>query len=91
MCPSSPVSPPPRRVLVTGASRGLGLEFVRQLLARGDAVVAACRRPRDAEALAALASEHPDRLQLRALELTDPGSRAALLASVEALWGASTC
>ena len=87
MHPSSPVSPPPRLVLVTGASRGLGLEFVRQLLARGDAVVAACRRPRDAEALAALASAHPDRLQLRALELTDPGSRAALLASVEALWG----
>lgn len=32
-----------RTVLVTGASRGLGLEFVRQLRDRGDRVLAACR------------------------------------------------
>lgn len=31
-------------VLVTGANRGIGLEFCRQLLARGDDVIAACRR-----------------------------------------------
>ena len=88
MNPSAPASPPSRRVLVTGASRGLGLEFVRQLLARGDAVLAACRRPADAEALLTLVAAHPDRLQVRALELTDPASRAALLASIAADWGA---
>ncbi|HUL68118.1 MAG TPA: SDR family oxidoreductase [Burkholderiaceae bacterium] len=31
-------------VLVTGAARGIGLEFCRQLVARGDSVVATCRR-----------------------------------------------
>ena len=31
--------------LVTGANRGLGLEFTRQLLARGERVVATCRHP----------------------------------------------
>ena len=72
---------------MTGASRGLGLEFVRQLLARGDAVLAACRRPADAEALVALAAAHPDRLRIRALELTDAASRAALLAAAAADWG----
>lgn len=88
MNPSSPAPPARRRVLVTGASRGLGLEFVRQLLARGDAVLAVCRRPADAAALATLAAAHPDRLQMRALELTDPASRAAVLDDTAAGWGA---
>jgi len=30
--------------LVTGANRGIGLEFCRQMAARGDDVIAACRR-----------------------------------------------
>jgi len=30
---------------ITGANRGLGLEFVRQLRARGDSVIAAARSP----------------------------------------------
>ena len=30
-------------VLITGADRGLGLEFTRQYAARGDTVIATCR------------------------------------------------
>ena len=51
-----------RRCLVTGAGRGLGLEFARQWLARGDLVFALARDPRRSHGLAALAREHPDRL-----------------------------
>jgi NAD(P)-dependent dehydrogenase (short-subunit alcohol dehydrogenase family) len=30
--------------LMTGANWGMGLEFCRQLIARGDTVIATCRR-----------------------------------------------
>ena len=39
------------RVVVTGANRGIGLELVKQLIARGDDVEAAVRRPEAAQAL----------------------------------------
>ena len=44
-------------VFITGANRGLGLEFARQYAAEGWQVIAACRRPDAAEALAALKVE----------------------------------
>lgn len=44
--------------LVQGASRGIGLEFVRQLLRReGVPVIATCRQPEEARALKALVQE----------------------------------
>ena len=61
-----------QRSFVTGANRGLGLEFVRQLLARGDRVVATCRHPGKASALNALAGEHPGRLHVLPLDVADP-------------------
>jgi NAD(P)-dependent dehydrogenase (short-subunit alcohol dehydrogenase family) len=67
----------PRRSLVTGANRGLGLEFVRQLLARGDRVVAACRQPGRATELNHLAGEHPGRLHVLPLDVADEKSRTA--------------
>ncbi|MFN7519328.1 MAG: SDR family NAD(P)-dependent oxidoreductase [Lysobacteraceae bacterium] len=78
----------PSRILVTGGSRGLGLEFVRQCLARGDAVLAACRDPAGAPALAALADEAGDRLRVHALDVTDAASRASVREVVAAHWGA---
>ncbi len=41
-----------KTTLITGANRGIGLEFCRQLSARGDQVIAVCRHSSDA--LAAL-------------------------------------
>jgi len=61
-----------QRSFVTGANRGLGLEFVRQLLGRGDRVVATCRHPGKASALNALAGEHPGRLHVLPLDVADP-------------------
>ncbi|MFZ9131311.1 MAG: SDR family oxidoreductase [Methylophilaceae bacterium] len=39
------------QILVTGANRGLGLEFVHQFLNRGDHVIATCRNPETADQL----------------------------------------
>jgi len=58
-----------RRVVVTGANRGLGLEFTRQLAAAGNEVVAAARRPKTADALNKLASESGGRVTVVHLDV----------------------
>jgi NAD(P)-dependent dehydrogenase (short-subunit alcohol dehydrogenase family) len=61
-------------VLITGANRGLGLEFARQYAADGWRVVAACRDPQAAEALQRLARESDGRLTPLALDVAAAGS-----------------
>lgn len=74
------------RALVTGANRGLGLEFVRQLLARGGRVVASCRRPAEATALQALGADHPGQLHVLALAVDSEPSRLAFARDVADLF-----
>jgi NAD(P)-dependent dehydrogenase (short-subunit alcohol dehydrogenase family) len=61
-------------VLITGANRGLGLEFARQYLSDGWQVYATCRDPASASELRNLAVTHGHRLRILALEVTEPGS-----------------
>ena len=60
--------------LITGANRGLGLEYTRQLLDRGWHVVA-CARDASSPALVELGEKYNDqageRLRIRALDVTD--------------------
>jgi len=46
-------------ILITGANRGLGLEFTRQYANDGWEVIACCRNPDTAEELQAIADSHP--------------------------------
>ncbi len=71
-------------VLVQGASRGIGLEFVRQCLAesRVGHVVATCRSPADATDLAALAAGAAARLTVLPLDVTNEASIAAAAAAI---------
>ena len=73
--------------LVTGANRGLGLEFVRQLLGQGRRVVATCRQPGRATALNALAGEHPGRLRVLPLDVADARSRDEMVRELPLLAG----
>jgi NAD(P)-dependent dehydrogenase (short-subunit alcohol dehydrogenase family) len=63
-------------ILVTGASRGLGLEFCRQYLHEESSTVllATCRQPARATALQALAASHPGRCEVLPLDVTDEAS-----------------
>jgi NAD(P)-dependent dehydrogenase (short-subunit alcohol dehydrogenase family) len=63
-----------RTVLLTGANRGLGLEFVRQYAEDGWRVLAACRSPSAAQELQALASKQPERIRVLALDVMDATS-----------------
>ena len=78
----------PRHCLVTGANRGLGLEFVRQLLAAGDHVIATCRHPGRATALNTLTGEHPSRLHVLPLDLAEPRTHAELARELPLVLGA---
>ena len=63
-----------RRILITGANRGVGLELARQSLERGDRVFAGCRDPGQAIDLQALGAAHPGQLTVLTLDVTDEAS-----------------
>jgi len=67
-----------RTVLITGANRGLGLEFARQYNAAGWQVIATARQPDAASDLKALG----ERVRIAPLDVTKPESVAALAASL---------
>ena len=66
--------------LITGANRGLGLEFVKQYAAEGWKVIATCRRPEAADALNALEGD----IQKHALDVSDFAQVEALGKSLKA-------
>ena len=74
--------PMPTTALVTGANRGLGLEWVRQLADTVDHLYATCRRPAAADDLQALAEAHPDTVTVLGLDVTDDDAIADAVARV---------
>jgi NAD(P)-dependent dehydrogenase (short-subunit alcohol dehydrogenase family) len=70
-------------VLVTGANRGIGLEFVRQYAAKGWRVIATARDPADARELQALAAARATAgagISIERLDVTSAADVAALAA-----------
>lgn len=64
-------------VLITGANRGLGLEFARQYAADGWDVIATCRKPEQANDLNALAGDN-DCVSVHQMDVADHVSVDAL-------------
>jgi len=69
------------RFVVTGANRGIGLEFVRQLTARGEQVDATVRAPGDAFELQAIARPGV-RLRIHRLDVAEDASVEAFAAEL---------
>ena len=61
-------------ILITGANRGLGLEFTRQYLTEGCTVIAACRTPGTAQALQQLERDSRGALTLLEVDVADGAS-----------------
>jgi NAD(P)-dependent dehydrogenase (short-subunit alcohol dehydrogenase family) len=58
-------------LFITGANRGIGLEFAKQYLDAGWRVFACCRNPDKADVLKQLALRHTDLLSMHLLDVAD--------------------
>jgi len=68
-------------VLVIGANRGIGLEFTKQYLARGEQVIGTCRDAAAADELQQLKAEN-ENLQILSLDVSSDESLAAFPAQL---------
>lgn len=60
-----------KTIVITGANRGLGLEFCKQYLAEGHRIYACCRSPESAGELLKLKQQAGDRLETVPLDVTN--------------------
>lgn len=60
-----------KTLMITGANRGIGLEFARQYAAEGWRVIACTRDPGKSDALNKLADQSPELIMIHALDVAD--------------------
>jgi NAD(P)-dependent dehydrogenase (short-subunit alcohol dehydrogenase family) len=74
-----------QRILITGASRGIGLDLTRRYAQRPDTqIYATARQPDQAAALQNVAAEAAGRVRVLPLDVTDPASVTAAVSAVQA-------
>ncbi len=69
-------------IFITGANRGIGLEFTRQYALDGGQVIACCRQPSQSTALQALAEKYRS-IRIEALDVGDDQAISALAKKLE--------
>ncbi|NHJ40052.1 MAG: SDR family NAD(P)-dependent oxidoreductase, partial [Asgard group archaeon] len=67
-----------KTVLITGGSRGLGLEFAKQYLKKGYQVIAASRNAINSTELQQLKTEYNNQLEIYQLDVSNEESRQKL-------------
>eukprot|EP00197_Chlamydomonas_leiostraca_P002004 CAMPEP_0202857610 /NCGR_PEP_ID=MMETSP1391-20130828/485_1 /ASSEMBLY_ACC=CAM_ASM_000867 /TAXON_ID=1034604 /ORGANISM="Chlamydomonas leiostraca, Strain SAG 11-49" /LENGTH=247 /DNA_ID=CAMNT_0049536429 /DNA_START=124 /DNA_END=867 /DNA_ORIENTATION=- len=69
--------------VVVGGSRGIGLGLVRKLLDRDNRVIATARKPAEAVQLKELGQQYGGKLQVTALDMSEPASVTAWAQSLK--------
>jgi NAD(P)-dependent dehydrogenase (short-subunit alcohol dehydrogenase family) len=64
--------------LITGANRGLGFEFVKQLFSKGHRIVATARSTQDSHELIDFVKKNPNQIEFHELDVSLPESIANL-------------
>ncbi len=74
-------------MLVTGSSRGIGLELIKQLVGRRvvspKVIIATCRNPDAAGELQDLQRDHPDTVVIKRLDVTHYESLGRFVESIK--------
>jgi NAD(P)-dependent dehydrogenase (short-subunit alcohol dehydrogenase family) len=78
----------PRQIVLTGASRGLGLEFTRQWLQAGHHVFALARTAHRSPGLAELMDHHSDALHVQDVDVASDDSVNRATAKISDTWNA---
>lgn len=75
--------------MVQGCSRGIGLEFVKQLLQKSEKghVIATCRKPNEASGLLSLKNMFAQRLSILPMDVTDESTIEASAKSIRDRYG----
>lgn len=71
------------KVIITGTSRGIGLELARIVLRQGHELLAVARDPGASGGLTALQREHGAQLRLLAADLCEPATAGAISAATK--------
>src|SRR6185437_2811205 len=69
-------------IVITGSSRGIGLELTKQALEAGDHVLAVARNPQASRGLQELKSKHANSLHWLAADVSDPETPQKISASL---------
>lgn len=72
-----------KTILITGANRGIGLEFVKQYARAGYNVIATCRQPSEADELNSLASTDKSSITVKQLDVLNHQQIDNLASSID--------